>query len=84
MNGSRFLNFFPYQKFPVYSINNSLLTNVLQIWQEDGLNLCLIPYGCVATGPNSGIIEVVKDAKTIADVRISCTNITTKTTLIIE
>lgn len=48
------------------------MTNVLQIWQEDGLDLCLIPYGCVATGPNSGIIEVVKDAKTIADVRSSC------------
>ena len=40
----------------------------MQIWQEDGLDLCLIPYGCVATGPNSGIIEVVKDAKTVADV----------------
>ena len=60
------------------------ITNVLQIWQEDGLDLCLIPYGCVATAPNSGIIEVVKDAKTIADVRISCTNIFTKTALIVE
>ena len=42
---------------------------LLQIWQEDGLDLCLIPYGCVATGPNSGVIEVVKNARTVADVR---------------
>ena len=46
----------------------------LQIWQKDGLDLCLIPYGCVATGPNSGVIEVVKDARTVADVRILYTN----------
>ena len=32
-------------------------------------DLCLIPYGCMATGPNSGFIEVVKNARTIADVR---------------
>ncbi|XP_065917806.1 phosphatidylinositol 4,5-bisphosphate 3-kinase catalytic subunit gamma isoform-like isoform X3 [Dysidea avara] len=44
-----------------------MLTLFDRIWQEDGLDLCLIPYGCVATGPNSGIIEVVKDAKTVAD-----------------
>ena len=41
---------------------------LFQIWQEDGLDLCLIPYGCVATGPNSGVIEVVKNARTVADV----------------
>ena len=47
---------------------------VSQIWQKDGLDLCLIPYGCVATGPNSGTIEVVKGAKTVANVRILCTS----------
>ena len=46
--------------------------NTVQVWQEDGLDLCMIPYGCVATGPNSGIIEVVKDAKTVADVSYHC------------
>ena len=45
----------------------------LQIWQKDGLDLCMIPYGCVATGPNSGVIEVVKDAKTVAHVRKNIT-----------
>ena len=32
------------------------------------MNLELIPYGCMATGPNTGFIEVVKNAKTISDV----------------
>lgn len=32
------------------------------------MDLCLVPYGCVATGPKSGFIEVVKNARTIADV----------------
>ena len=59
-----------FDKVITSNIFDTLLTTlILQIWQKDGLDLCLIPYGCVATGPNSGIIEVVKDAKTIADVR---------------
>ncbi|XP_065912685.1 phosphatidylinositol 4,5-bisphosphate 3-kinase catalytic subunit gamma isoform-like isoform X2 [Dysidea avara] len=45
-----------------------MLTLFDKIWQEDGLDLCLIPYGCLATGPNSGIIEVVKNARTVADI----------------
>lgn len=51
---------------------HTLLTNVLllpQLWERDGLpNLCLIPYGCMATSPNTGFIEVVKNARTIAEV----------------
>jgi phosphatidylinositol-4,5-bisphosphate 3-kinase len=40
-----------------------------KLWEKEGLpDLCLIPYGCMATGPNSGFIEVVKNARTIADV----------------
>ena len=42
---------------------------LLQLWEEDGLDLALIPYGCIATGPDSGFIEVVKNARTIAEVR---------------
>ena len=40
----------------------------MQLWEEDGLDLALIPYGCIATGPQTGFIEVVKNAKTIAEV----------------
>ena len=32
------------------------------------MDLELIPYGCMATGPKIGFIEVVKNAKTIAEV----------------
>ena len=39
-----------------------------QLWEEQGLDLELIPYGCMATGPQTGFIEVVKNAKTIAEV----------------
>ena len=39
-----------------------------QLWEEEGLDLALIPYGCIATGPNTGFIEVVKNARTIAEV----------------
>ena len=54
---------------------NTIINYSIQIWQKDGLDLCLIPYGCVATGPNSGVIEVVKDAKTVANVKnATCTN----------
>ena len=39
-----------------------------QLWEEQGLDLELIPYGCMATGPMIGVIEVVKNARTIAEV----------------
>ena len=41
----------------------------LQLWEEQGLDLELIPYGCMATGPQTGFIEVVKNARTIKEVR---------------
>jgi len=39
-----------------------------QLWKSEGLDLKLIPYGCMATGYKTGFIEVVKNAKTIAEV----------------
>lgn len=39
------------------------------IWQEKSLDLNLIPYGCIATGHNIGMIEIVRDAVTIAAVQ---------------
>ncbi|XP_072136323.1 phosphatidylinositol 4,5-bisphosphate 3-kinase catalytic subunit gamma isoform-like [Mobula birostris] len=39
------------------------------IWQENALDLNLIPYGCIATGHNMGMIEAVGDAATIAAVQ---------------
>ncbi|CAF1453833.1 unnamed protein product [Adineta steineri] len=39
------------------------------IWKGDGLDLSLLPYGCLATGYCSGFIEVVKNAQTIMDIQ---------------
>ncbi|XP_069062280.1 phosphatidylinositol 4,5-bisphosphate 3-kinase catalytic subunit gamma isoform-like isoform X1 [Pleurodeles waltl] len=39
------------------------------IWQEHSLDLNLVPYGCISTGYKIGMIEVVRDARTIASVQ---------------
>uniref|UniRef100_A0A3Q2QNK6 phosphatidylinositol 3-kinase n=1 Tax=Fundulus heteroclitus TaxID=8078 RepID=A0A3Q2QNK6_FUNHE len=41
------------------------------IWQEESLDLNLIPYGCISTGHNIGMIEIVRNAATIAAVQKS-------------
>ncbi len=40
----------------------------VQLWKNEGLDLNLIPYGCMASGHRNGFIEVVKNAKTISEV----------------
>ncbi|XP_029206897.2 phosphatidylinositol 4,5-bisphosphate 3-kinase catalytic subunit beta isoform-like [Acropora millepora] len=37
-----------------------------RIWQNEGLDLGMIPYGCLSTGSNVGMIEVVYQAETLA------------------
>ncbi|XP_068161152.1 phosphatidylinositol 4,5-bisphosphate 3-kinase catalytic subunit gamma isoform [Antennarius striatus] len=39
------------------------------IWKEKSLDLNLIPYGCIATGHNIGMIEIVRNAVTIAQIQ---------------
>eukprot|EP00731_Ephydatia_muelleri_P014562 Em0008g282a len=39
------------------------------IWQQEGRDLRLLPYGCVATGHKLGFIEVVRKAETIANIQ---------------
>uniref|UniRef100_A0A665VWB8 phosphatidylinositol 3-kinase n=1 Tax=Echeneis naucrates TaxID=173247 RepID=A0A665VWB8_ECHNA len=39
------------------------------IWQEKSLDLNLVPYGCISTGYNIGMIEIVRNAATIAAVQ---------------
>uniref|UniRef100_A0A673LAF2 phosphatidylinositol 3-kinase n=1 Tax=Sinocyclocheilus rhinocerous TaxID=307959 RepID=A0A673LAF2_9TELE len=41
------------------------------IWKEIGLDLNLVPYGCISTGHNIGMIEIVRNAITIASVQRS-------------
>uniref|UniRef100_A0A674NP13 phosphatidylinositol 3-kinase n=1 Tax=Takifugu rubripes TaxID=31033 RepID=A0A674NP13_TAKRU len=41
------------------------------IWQERSLDLNLVPYGCISTGHNIGMIEIVRNAVTIAAIQRS-------------
>ncbi|XP_043944471.1 phosphatidylinositol 4,5-bisphosphate 3-kinase catalytic subunit gamma isoform [Protopterus annectens] len=41
------------------------------IWEDESLDLCLLPYGCISTGNKIGMIEIVKDATTIAKIQQS-------------
>ncbi|XP_072414287.1 phosphatidylinositol 4,5-bisphosphate 3-kinase catalytic subunit gamma isoform [Chiloscyllium punctatum] len=41
------------------------------IWEMESLDLCLLPYGCIATGNKIGMIQIVKDATTIAKIQQS-------------
>ena len=40
-----------------------------QIWQEEGLDLRMIPYHCLATGKDVGMIEVVRNSQTIMEIQ---------------
>ncbi|XP_072040803.1 phosphatidylinositol 4,5-bisphosphate 3-kinase catalytic subunit beta isoform-like isoform X2 [Amphiura filiformis] len=46
------------------------------IWQEEGLDLRLIPYKALATGSRSGLIELVTGAETIAKIQRNRGNVT--------
>ena len=41
---------------------------LMQLWQNEGLYLHMTPYGCIATGQDQGIIEVVQNTETVAKV----------------
>ncbi|KAE9338818.1 hypothetical protein PF008_g11880 [Phytophthora fragariae] len=38
------------------------------LWREAGLDLCLLPYACISTGDEIGMIEVVGDSETLASI----------------
>jgi phosphatidylinositol-4,5-bisphosphate 3-kinase len=39
------------------------------LWKQAGLDLRMNPYGCISTGNRVGLIEVVLDADTIANIQ---------------
>ncbi|KAK1801769.1 hypothetical protein P4O66_022399, partial [Electrophorus voltai] len=41
------------------------------IWKENSMDLNLVPYGCISTGFQIGVIEIVRDAVTIAAIQRS-------------
>ncbi len=55
----------PLNQFDEFCVRPSVC---MQMWQTNGLDLHIIPYGCIATGNMMGIIQVVQDAETVAKV----------------
>ncbi|XP_072428909.1 phosphatidylinositol 4,5-bisphosphate 3-kinase catalytic subunit beta isoform isoform X1 [Chiloscyllium punctatum] len=45
------------------------------LWKEAGLDLRIVPYGCLATGDKSGVIQVVSAAETIANIQLTNSNV---------
>uniref|UniRef100_A0A8C9F3X3 phosphatidylinositol-4,5-bisphosphate 3-kinase n=1 Tax=Pavo cristatus TaxID=9049 RepID=A0A8C9F3X3_PAVCR len=45
------------------------------LWKEAGLDLRILPYGCLATGDHSGLIEAVSGSETIADIQLNSSNV---------
>ena len=39
------------------------------LWLQEGLDLHMIPYGCLATGFEEGLIEVVQQANTVCNIQ---------------
>ncbi|CCI42710.1 unnamed protein product [Albugo candida] len=39
-----------------------------EMWREEGLNLAMEPYGCVATSPVTGVLQVVPNSVTTAEI----------------
>lgn len=52
-----------------------LLRLMDMLWKEAGLDLRIVPYGCLATGDRSGLIEVVSASETIADIQLNSSNV---------
>ena len=40
-----------------------------QLWQAQGLDLQMNPYGCLSTGDEVGMLEVVMNSQTIAKIQ---------------
>jgi phosphatidylinositol kinase/protein kinase (PI-3 family) len=46
-----------------------ILNLQLQLWKRAGLDFGLSAYGCMATGDNQGVVEIVPDSRTIANIQ---------------
>lgn len=42
------------------------------LWQNEGIDLKMLPYECIATGKDVGMIEVVLHAETVSRIQLSC------------
>ncbi|KAK2096432.1 hypothetical protein P7K49_025466 [Saguinus oedipus] len=55
----------------ILGMSQIILRIMESIWETESLDLCLLPYGCISTGDKIGMIEIVKDATTIAKIQQS-------------
>ena len=39
-----------------------------RLWKSEGLDLCMNPYGCTSTGNMQGMLEIVQNADTLANI----------------
>uniref|UniRef100_A0A8C6JZS6 Phosphatidylinositol 4,5-bisphosphate 3-kinase catalytic subunit delta isoform n=1 Tax=Melopsittacus undulatus TaxID=13146 RepID=A0A8C6JZS6_MELUD len=44
------------------------------LWKQEGLDLRMTPYGCLSTGDKTGLIEVVMQSDTIANIQLNKSN----------
>uniref|UniRef100_A0ABM5EKJ9 phosphatidylinositol-4,5-bisphosphate 3-kinase n=1 Tax=Pogona vitticeps TaxID=103695 RepID=A0ABM5EKJ9_9SAUR len=44
------------------------------LWKKEGLDLRMTPYGCLSTGDKTGLIEVVMNSDTIANIQLNKSN----------
>ncbi|XP_043925972.1 phosphatidylinositol 4,5-bisphosphate 3-kinase catalytic subunit beta isoform isoform X2 [Protopterus annectens] len=52
-----------------------LLRLMDHLWKEAGLDLRMLPYGCLASGDRTGFIEVVTAAETIANIQLTISSV---------
>jgi len=45
-----------------------LLSIMDTVWKSEGLDLCLSAYGCIATGDEEGMLEIVLNSTTLASI----------------
>ena len=46
------------------------MTSIMdKLWQRENLDLRMIPYGCISTGNEVGMIEVVLNAETVSNIQ---------------
>ncbi|XP_060115268.1 phosphatidylinositol 4,5-bisphosphate 3-kinase catalytic subunit delta isoform isoform X1 [Heteronotia binoei] len=44
------------------------------LWKKEGLDLRMTPYGCLSTGDKTGLIEVIMQSDTIANIQLNKSN----------
>lgn len=47
----------------------------LRFWHDSVFPCRILPYGCLATGDHSGLIEAVSSSETIADIQLNSSNV---------